>query len=379
MLKKLNYSTIINIITCSFLGSLLIQLIYYWSILSRVSFYSSSKRVSEHEPVPVSVIMCAKNEEENLSENLPSILEQDYPDFEVIVINDGSTDRSDEVLGELSKKYLHLKIRMLEERKLFIEGKKLGLTIGIKAAKNEWLLFTDADCKPENDQWIKSMQDHFVKEKEIVIGYGGFISTFTLLNNIFRFDNFFIALQYLGFALAGMPYMGVGRNLAYRKSLFFRNKGFASHLHIASGDDDLFIQETSNKGNTRVAISPGAYTRSKSPSSLYDWIKQKKRHISTSKYYKFSIKILLGSEIFSRLVFYGSFLFLIINHLFFHYIFYLFFIRTVTQLIIFKLAANKLKEKSFLFISVIYDIVLPFFYFIIFISNLVAPNKNKWQ
>ncbi len=375
----MDYSTIINIIACFFLGSLLIQLIYYWSILSRVAFYSSSKRVSEHNPVPVSVIICAKNEEENLSENLPPVLEQDYPDFEVIVINDGSTDHSDEILGEFKKKYPHLKIRMLEERKLFFEGKKLGLTIGIKAAKNEWLLFTDADCKPESDQWIKSMQDHFVNEKEIVIGYGGFISTFSLLNNIFRFDNFFIALQYLGFALAGMPYMGVGRNLAYRKSLFFRNKGFASHLHIASGDDDLFIQKTSNKRNTRVAISPGAYTRSGTPSSLYNWIKQKKRHISTSKYYKFSIKFLLGSEMFSRLVFYVSFIFLLINQHFYYHIFYLFFIRTVTQLIIFKLAINKLKEKHFLLISVIYDILLPFFYFIIFISNLVVPNKNKWQ
>lgn len=375
----MDYTITIHIIACCFLGSLIIQLIYYWGIFSRVSFYSASNKKSEFKSEPVSVIICAKNEEDNLGKNLPFILEQDYPDYEVIVINDGSTDHSDEVLGKLKKKYNHLKIRMLEESKIFFDGKKLGLTIGIKAAKNEWLLFTDADCKPESNQWIKSMQDHFVNGKEIVIGYGGFIPEFSLLNNIFRFDNFFIAIQYLGFALAGIPYMGVGRNLAYRKSMFFRNKGFASHLHVASGDDDLFVQETANKKNSHVAISPDAYTRSTTPSSLNKWIKQKKRHIGTSKYYKFSIKILLGSEMFSRLVFYSSFVFLLIHQLFFYYIFYLFFIRTITQLIIFKLATNKLKEKHFLLVSIIYDILLPFFYFIIFISNLVVPNKNKWQ
>lgn len=360
-------TSIVHIIFYCFVGACFIQLLIYWGIFARVAFLSAGP--TKEEDVPVSIIICARNEEENLRANLPAILEQNHSNYEVIVVNDASTDNTDEVLGHFKSLYPHLQIRMLHFNEQFPHGKKLGLTVGIKAAQYEWLLFTDADCQPESNNWIQAMQPCFTETKDIVLGYGGFFRQKTLLNNIIRYDNFFIALQYLGFALTGKPYMGIGRNLAYRKSLFFKNKGYSTHLHLFSGDDDLFIHETATSNNTAVALSHEAFTRSHTPSSFRDWIKQKTRHLTTARYYTTSVKLMLGIEIASRILFYITFLVLALSISCFPYIFYIIGFRLINQLIVTKLAMNKLKEKHLLLSSIFYDILLPFVYFIIFVRN----------
>ena len=177
---------------------------------------------------------------------LPSVLEQEYPDYEVIVVNDCSEDNSYDVLGILLEKYPNLKISTINKDPKFTHNKKFAQFIGIKAAKNELLLFTDADCKPVSNRWLEYMTSHFDEKTNFVLGYGGFFSKGGLLNKYIRYDCMFIAMQYLGMALRGVPYMGVGRNLAYRRSVFFRNKGFGSHNHIVSGDDDLMVNSIGN-------------------------------------------------------------------------------------------------------------------------------------
>src|SRR6185436_3860360 len=158
--------------------------------------------------------------------------------------------------------------------------------IGIREAKHEILLLTDADCVPASEFWIQHMQDAYDENIDVVLGYGAYHKTKDFLNKLIRFETFHTALQYLSYALAGMPYMGVGRNLSYKKSLFFRHKGFSSINHIPSGDDDLFINKAATKKNTAVIIDPEAITRSIPKRTSKAWKKQKARHYTTAKFYK---------------------------------------------------------------------------------------------
>jgi len=274
----INDITIELVILGLFLLCALFQLWYYIGIFGRVAFYK--RKVTPGELQPTSVIICTRNEERNLVNHLPVILQQEYPQFEVIVVNDCSYDNTADVLDEFSKKFNNLRVITIKEDENHYHGKKFALMVGIKGALHEHLLLTDADCKPNGKFWLRNMMQHMQQDKTIVLGYGAYEKTPGFLNKVIRYDTFYIALQYLGFGLAKRPYMGVGRNLAYTKTAFFNNKGFASHYHIASGDDDLFINEVANKKNTTVEIDEESITVSKVKPTLKLWIRQKRRLLS---------------------------------------------------------------------------------------------------
>lgn len=355
-----------------------IQMTYYLGIYSKIFFYKE-KSPPESYP-PVSVIICARDEEENLDKFLPLILEQDYSDFEVIVVNDSSSDNSDIVLKKLSQQYSNLRTTEIKKDEKFTHGKKLALTIGIKAAKNEHLLFTDADCFPETKQWIKEMMKNFDENTSIVLGYGGYKYYPTLLNSLIRFDTVSIALQYFSYALSGFPYMGVGRNLAYKKSLFFANKGFAGHYHVESGDDDIFINQTADKQNTKPELHPNAIIRSEPEKSWSEWFKQKRRHLTTAAFYKGKTKFRLGLEVFSRIFFYIFFvLSLIFFTKYYPYIIGIFLVRYIVHLIIYQNFMRRLNEKNLLIVTLFYDFWLPFFNFMGIMLNKIRTRNNKWN
>ncbi|MEP6617350.1 MAG: glycosyltransferase, partial [Ginsengibacter sp.] len=218
-----------------------IQILYYLVFFSRLAFYQS-KQKNITQTHPVSVIICARDEAANLTKNLPGALLQKYSTtHEVIVVEDNSLDESKYILEAFQKTYRQLQIVELKQEARFIPGKKYPLTVGIKTAKYEVVLLTDADCVPVSENWIHKMQSGYGTETEIVLGYGAHKKNEGFLNKLVRWETFHTALQYLSYACAGMAYMGVGRNISYKKTLFYRHKGFASHNHIASGDDDLFI------------------------------------------------------------------------------------------------------------------------------------------
>lgn len=366
------------IIAGLFIISLFIQLFYYFFFFLRLV---RPKRRVETVPSgePVSVVICARNEEHNLERNLPAILEQDYPEFEVVVVNDSSEDNTEEVLGRLKKRYGNLKSTRINKDRKFRHGKKLALTIGLKAASHDWVLLTDADCKPASNLWISLMQKHFVSPLEVVLGYGGYEPSPGLLNKIVRYDTFFIAMQYFSFALAGFPYMGVGRNLAYKKSLFFDNKGFASHLKLESGDDDLFINEVANKTNTGVELSHPAHTCSSPPRSWKSWYRQKKRHLTTGFHYRPVHRALLGTEIFSRVLFYGTFIALALNNIFLHFVIGLFLIHLIAGLAIRKIGMTRLNEKNLLLISPLLEIIIILFNIFCVAGNIVTIKRSRWR
>lgn len=293
--------------------SALIQGGQYWISYRRLAFHKRRKEKTNTDPV--SIIICAKNEVLNLRKNLITILEQDYPEYEVIVVNDCSWDESGSFLDEMSKKYPHLKVVTIVEQEKYRHGKKFALTLGIKAAKYELLLMTDADCRAQNNGWCRKMQAHFNHGTEIVLGYGAYLKRKGLLNKLIRFDTFSIAVNYFSAALAGNAYMGVGRNLAYRKSLFFRSKGFARHNHLFSGDDDLFVNENATGTNTAIETDPDSFTLSEPKNTFNSWLKQKTRHLSTAGHYKIIHQFRLFVWPLSGLIFYGSLiLMLILNY-----------------------------------------------------------------
>jgi biofilm PGA synthesis N-glycosyltransferase PgaC len=254
---------------------------------------------------PISVIICARNEAANLREFLPAVLEQNYPGFEVIVVNDRSWDGTREVLEAYANIYPHLKLVHVPEGGKFIAGKKFAVTMGIKAAAYDWLVFSDADCKPNSSDWLSGMQQPADADIEILLGYSPYLKAKGLLNSLIRFETFFTAVNYLSFAVKGMPYMGVGRNMAYRKSLFFKSKGFATHMHIPSGDDDLFVNANATRSNTAIQLAPDTFVWSEPKRTWAGYLRQKKRHFGAGKMYKAKHKFILSAQIIIQFLYYA--------------------------------------------------------------------------
>ncbi len=244
------------------------------------------KDSTEEKTEALSLVLCARNEEEILLQKIPLLLSQDYPNYELVLVDDCSVDGTWEIMKAFEKKDPRVKLVRVNENDQFYTSKKYALTLGIKAAQHDLIVFTDADCRPDSRTWLRAMSSTMSEGKKIVLGFGDYEIRKGFLNALIRFDTLLIALQYMSFARNGLAYMGVGRNLAYRKSLFLAEKGFAKHQHIDSGDDDLFIGQAANKSNTAINFSKEAKTWSEPKSSLLDWVRQKGRHLTTYKHYR---------------------------------------------------------------------------------------------
>ncbi|MCW3102112.1 MAG: hypothetical protein JWO09_552 [Bacteroidetes bacterium] len=360
----------------AFVLALLIQLSFYLGTFRRLAFYKKTE-MPPHTP-PASIVICARNEDDNLVEFLPRIFEQDYPEFEVVVVNDCSFDNSADILKEFANRHSNLKIVTIKEDETYSHGKKVALMMGIKGASNEHLLLTDADCRPTGRDWLKNMMQHFTGETEIVLGYGAYEKQKGFLNKMIRYDTFFIALQFLSFALARKTYMGTGRNLAYKKSLFFKMKGFASHYHIESGDDDLFVNEAANKRNSQVEVSIDSHTISRPKKTFRDWFRQKRRHVTTYKHYNGASKFRLALLSISLYLFYGTFIAALILQFAPILVVSLFALRLLIQMLIFNKSMKLLGEKDLLLLSPLIELLLLTVYPFVTFANMFV-RKNKWK
>ena len=272
--------------------------------LYRNLYLHSRKEKQETDTPPLSVILVAKDAASDLQKNLPAILEQDYPDFEVIVIYDQSSDDDcEDVLKLLEDKYPHLHHSFIPDSARYISHKKLGITMGIKASHHEWLVFTEPNCRPSSNQWLRKMARNFTNGTDIVLGYSNYEKTKGWFNRKVTFDTLLNAIRYLGKAVDGHPYTGCGRNLAYRKSLYYEQKGFTSHLNLQRGEDDLFINQVANGKNTRVEASPESIVRITAPHYKKDWHEDKLNYHLTSRLYKGFSRYLMGFETCTRLLF----------------------------------------------------------------------------
>lgn len=366
-----------EIIIGSFVFVIFIQMLYYVGIFSRLAFYKAKPK-QYNQQQPVSVVVCARDEADNIVKNLPGVLLQKYTTSnEVILVNDNSMDDTKYLIDELKKTFKNLHpIELTQEAKL-IAGKKFPLSMGIKSAKYETILLTDADCVPASEYWMQLMQDGYYPNTEIVLGYGAFKKTGSLLNKIVRFETFHAALQYLSYALAGIPYMGVGRNLSYKKEVFFKNKGFSAINQMPGGDDDLFINKVANKYNTSIVIDADAHTLSESKETWKDWFRQKTRHFSTAKYYRGKHKFLLTLYSSTQFLVYPLF---VLSILFFNWWIacILFASRLIVQSFVYFKTMKKLNEADLFPFFFLFEIWMCIYY-ILFLPSLFRKPKKTWN
>lgn len=278
---------------------------------------STDKNQKEPTPsLPISVLVYVKNNAKHLQDNLKAILEQNYPSFEVILINDASTDNSLEILEAIQKEYRHIPIHLSNVRgnEMFWGSKKYALTLGIKRATNEYLLFTDADCKPVTNLWIQEMSKGFYKDKKVVLGYSNYTKKKGFFNLFLRFDTLLNGIHYMSFANAKMTYMGVGRNLAYTSKVYYDNRGFISHVKMPVGDDDLLVNEIATKKNTSVVWNTNSHVEVKPLKDWETWRKLRQHRAWTFQRYKTKHKVILGIYFLSTVLFWfgaiASFFFL---------------------------------------------------------------------
>ncbi len=354
-----------------------IRLFYFIFFFTRLAFYKA-KTKSTFRTNAVSVVICARDEAANLAKNLPGLLVQKYNStHEIIVVNDNSFDETKYLLEEMKKEFRQMQVVELTQEAKMIPGKKFPLSIGIKTAKYEIVLLTDADCVPASENWINSMQEVYDDETEIVLGYGAYHKNKTFLNKLIRWETYHSALQYMSYALAGTTYMGVGRNLSYKKAIFYRHKGFSAHNNIPGGDDDLFINMAATNKNVKINLDQDSFTLSSAPESFTQWKKQKNRHYTTSKYYRPLHKFLLGMYAFSQFLFYPAFIAAAFLYdwkislvIFSGFI--------IIQAIIYGRTMKQFKEKDLFPFFLLLDVWM-FFYYIIFAPSLLMKPKASWK
>ncbi|HJR99618.1 MAG TPA: glycosyltransferase [Flavobacterium sp.] len=365
------------LILYSFIVIVAIQIVYYLGVFGNFAFANAQKTTPKR--IPISVIVCAKNEAENVAKFVPLLAEQNYPDFEIVLIDDASIDNTLELFEAFEKQYSNIRLVKVQNNEAFWGNKKYALTLGIKAAKNEYLLFTDADCFPTSKNWITAMSSQFTLHKTIVLGYGGYEKVAnSFLNKVIRFETVLTAVQYFSWAKIGHPYMGVGRNLAYKKEEFFNVNGFINHIQVRSGDDDLFINEAAKKSNTTIAYTPESSTYSTPKKSYKNWFTQKRRHVATAKHYKFFDKLQLGLFFLSQLLFIVLASILLVFQFQWILVLVLIGIRYISAWTIIGFSAGKLKEKDIKFWFPLVEIALIFTQVNIYITNVFSKPVN-WK
>ena len=362
------YNHISFIVLLIFIITLIIQLLYHWGVFSKVAFYKNKRQPkSDGELEPVSIVICARDAYEYLVELVPVLLGQDYPDFEIVIVNDCSDDETEEYLKDLERRESRIKPVQLKQHLNFFNGKKFPLSMGIKSAQNDLIVLTDCNCMPSNNQWLRSVVNCYGKNTEVVIGYSPFVRKKGMLNHLMRFDAVQNALLYLSAALKGHPYMGIGKNLSYRKELFYRNKGFTSHYTTSVGDDDLFVSQVATKKNTEVLIDSENPILTTPSGNFHQWVRQKSARYSTVRQYSARARIMLSLFYVSQFLFYASFIALIAlctkpaftitgGAMFYIPILVFFFLlRFGTQLFIYHKASKRLGEKGLLPGLIAYD------------------------
>ena len=360
-----------------FLAALGIQSLYYLVIFLRVAFKLKAPATPDTWP-GVTVLVCAHDEEDNLRELLPILYKQDYPNFEVVVVDDRSNDGTYDLLLAEKEYEAKLKPVFVGQTPEYANGKKWGITLGIKAASHDWVLLTDADCRPSSNQWIKEMALRFTEDKDFTLGYSPYQKAKGLLNAFIRFETLFTALQYLGFARSGRPYMGVGRNLAYRKSLFLKKKGFHDFFGVTGGDDDIFVNRHARKKNTAVAYGPNAITWSIPKEKWGEYFRQKKRHLAVGKLYRGTDRFLLGGLLMSHVLLWATGLALLAFPQVWVYLAIAWGFRWLTQYLVFGLGARQLGHRFDLWFLPFLDFLYVFYYFSVGIPAQFS-KRVQWR
>jgi len=357
--------------------TVLVQFFYAFYYFLSLALYK--KHLPFETPgFPVSVIVCAHNEYENLLRLIPKLLKQNYPEFELMLIDDRSKDETGGYMQQITQYYPHAKLISIKNTPAGFNPKKYALSLGIKSAKHEHLLFTDADCVPLSENWIAEMVKGYNNGAEIVLGYGKYEQMPGFLGYLIKYETLLSAIQYLSFAIKGKPYMGVGRNLSYTKTCFYRNKGFASHIRSTGGDDDLFVRDAAANSKVNVVIGQEAQTESKAKETWGEWWQQKRRHLSAGIKYKWQDRVRIGSFILANMFFYVLSVILLAMQANLMWLGAIFAVRCLIVFSIYYQAASNLKERLSVVLMPILDLVYYITYGLLSVSVLMF-KKIAWK
>lgn len=363
-----------------FLITILIQVIFWVFVFGRFAFNSfKNSPLNKEYQQGLSIIICAKNEAYNLSEYLPFILSQEYKLFEVIVVNDHSTDTTQNILNNFLKHYQNLKVVSVTDNKYNLLGKRNALLQGINAAQYDWLVLTDADCKPATNKWLQYMAAPLHQGKILSIGYSPYFKEKSLLNTIIQYETFYTALQYFSLAHLKTPYMAVGRNMAYTKSFFMNSKKFLEPTSI-SGDDDLLVNELVTKENFELVIHNDSFVFSKPSPNWARWFYQKIRHLSAGKFYKTLHRIILATLNGSAILLSLLSLLLVFSGGYFSLLIYSLLLIITVQLIVSYWALKKFNNQSMLIWAVVLNFLFPMILITLatvsMFTNTISWKKN---
>lgn len=364
------------ILLITFCVTFIIQIYFFAFLFRKYAFYSPVNSAAKVDSV--SIVICAKNEADKLKKLLDKLKAQRFPNIEIVLVNDNSEDQTLQVMQRFKEARHEADFDVIIEdiSSGDSDGKKKALTRGILLSRHEHLLLTDADCLPLSNTWIEEMTSQFQEKTRIVLGYGAYDKIKgSFLNKIQRFETLITALQYFSYALNDRAYMGVGRNLSYRKSVFLEANGFENHQHIKSGDDDLFVSQIARPNTVRICDDPNGFTSSIPEKNLRSWIRQKRRHISTAGQYSFYHKSMLGIYYLSQLSFYVLALIGLVTNTYLQVIIPLFLIRFIIWYWTIAKTAIRLNEKDLIAFGPLYEISIIFMQLYIFLKNIISPPK----
>lgn len=367
-------------LTVLFLTQLFYFLYYYNQIPKKQS--KEVKAKENQDLTSLSLIICVENQIDELRENIDAIMQQDYPDFEVIIVDMASADNTKEYLEYLSEQHSNLYFSFIPESARFISKRKLAQTIGVKASKNEWLVFIDINSKPISDKWLKTMMKNTTEKTDFVLGYSHYSKEDTNFNRFISYDNQLLHMRFMGLALRGKPYIGVGRNLAYKKEVFYKDKkAFYNQLNLQRGEDYLFVNQYANAENTTVVVEPESIIEVKALQRPKSWREIKRFHLLSTARLSGGSKYIVGFETTSRLLFYllsiTLFIFSLVNLAWIvsTVTLLLFLIRWIVQFIITNKVAKAMSEGRRYFFSILFlDIIIPLKTLLI---RLTLPRKRK--
>jgi len=365
------YNRLSFYILALFILMLVIQLGIHWIRFSKLAFFKRYPRIKRNDELePVSIVVCARDAYEQLTELIPMLLGQDYPQFEVVVVNDCSDDETEEYLKDLERREPRIKPVQLRQHLNFFNGKKFPLSMGIKSASYDLMVLTDFDCMPTSEQWLRSVVSCYDYDTEVVIGYARLRDTGGLLNRLMRFENLQNGMMYLSSALAGKPYMGVGKNLSYRQRLFFENKGFTSHYGKNAGEDDLFISQVATKKNTKVQVDDENTITCAPSGSFITWARERCNKYSTIPMHRLGVRLTMAIHYCSQFLFYAAFIALFFLSpaftvgtetpyaaYYFPTLVFLFLLRYITQMVLYRGASKRLGEHGLLPGLILWDFI----------------------
>ena len=367
----------LNIIFCVFVVVVVLQLVYYLGIFGKFAF--AKPQTVTPKRLPVSIMVCAKNDAEKVKTLIPLLIAQNYPDFELVLIDNASSDDTLDIFEAFEKQYKNIRLVKVENNEAFWGNKKYALTLGIKAARKEYLLFIDAHCYPASADWLTNMASQFTMSKTIVIGYSAYEKVKgSFLNKIIRYDALVMATQRFAWAKAGNPYSGDGRNLAYKKEEFFSRNGYINHMNVRVGEDALFINDAATKKNTAICFTPDSFTYSNARTTFKEWATDKNKALYTASFFKPFDKLQLKTYIFLQAAFFILAIALAVLQFNWMFLVPVIVVRYIAGWITMAQSATRLNEKDTAYWFPVMEIILIFTQLYVYTANLFS-KKAHWK